>query len=395
MMVISGYQYNLSGELFPVPRQFYNDRYLPPLPWREDQRRNLLSTLQFLPWQDGGVILLRGKLPLDGLLLFLGGEALGRAKIFPRPEAQISSVLPITRTDFMGMLSRVQAQSNMVVRPNRTELVLKKIADEGSRSPFMARLFMGILRLRNAVYPGPAEREKFDRSHELIISALMNARASAQDIAQLWAVHIRKVTSGEIVRLKGTTIHIGEGIDQELRKQVEGFLNTAVRALKQGMQKLAADLHVEIGFLFQKQAAFAAGLTIIEATDPSLAGYLRQARLWSERLLESRNAIEHEGWALPSVTYAHAGGGIQAGEPSISGQPVSQFVTFILDRLLCFVEEVTVHCLQRQLPTEITVTEIPVAQRLAEMPQRFELTLARGGRSMWQIAYHGSSFEDT
>jgi len=77
MITLTGYQYNLSGELKPVPRQFYADRYIPPLPMRiEDKRGELLSTVEFIPWQDGGVILLQGKLPLEGILIFLGKEAL-------------------------------------------------------------------------------------------------------------------------------------------------------------------------------------------------------------------------------------------------------------------------------------------------------------------------------
>lgn len=37
-VTLSGYQYNQRGELLPVPRQFYNDRYLAPLPMRiEDE----------------------------------------------------------------------------------------------------------------------------------------------------------------------------------------------------------------------------------------------------------------------------------------------------------------------------------------------------------------------
>lgn len=49
-VTLSGYQYNLGGDLVPVPRQFYNDRYLPPPPILiEDQKGQLLSTIQFLP----------------------------------------------------------------------------------------------------------------------------------------------------------------------------------------------------------------------------------------------------------------------------------------------------------------------------------------------------------
>src|SRR5260370_10167169 len=31
-IVFTGYQYNLKGDLLPVPREFYSDRYLPPPP---------------------------------------------------------------------------------------------------------------------------------------------------------------------------------------------------------------------------------------------------------------------------------------------------------------------------------------------------------------------------
>jgi hypothetical protein len=113
-MTLTGYQYDLSGFLMPVPRQFYNDRYIPPRPFLiEDQQGNLLSTLQFLPWQDGGVVLLRGKLPLDGLLVFLGKKAIEHGGIVKRDNGQISYVLPITQADFMQMLQRIQRQSNM------------------------------------------------------------------------------------------------------------------------------------------------------------------------------------------------------------------------------------------------------------------------------------------
>jgi len=129
--------------------------------------------------------------------------------------------------------------------------------------------------------------------------------------------------------------------------------------------------------------------------DPLLAEYLRQTRTWSERLLKSRNAIEHEGWMLPRVTYSHTVGGTKAAEPSISDQPISEFVKFILDRLSCFVEEFIAHCLQRRMPAGITITEIALSQRLAEAPERFKVTLASGGLPAWQIVFHSSLFKET
>jgi hypothetical protein len=257
-ITISGYQYNLKGELLPVPRQFYNDRYFPPPPLRiEDQRGELLSSIQFLPWQDGGAVLLRGKLPLEPFMVFLGKEAMERGGAVHRPpDLKISHVLPITRANFNEMLNRFQRQSNMVVRSGEGNWVIQKFADEGSTSPFMARLLMGMMRLRDVAYSDPAKRDKFDKPFERVFSSLMNARSTAKEMAELWEGHARKVTSGEIARLLGRSIHIDESIDKELRKQVESFLNAAVRALKQGMQDLGNELQVNIGFYVQAAGRF-------------------------------------------------------------------------------------------------------------------------------------------
>ena len=62
---------------------------------------------------------------------------------------------------------------------------------------------------------------------------------------------------------------------------------------------------------------------------------------------------------------------------------------------LLFNEAGTVHCLQRRQPTGITVTEILLARRLAEAPERFRVTLANGGMPSWRINFHSSSFDET
>jgi hypothetical protein len=103
--------------------------------------------------------------------------------------------------------------------------------------------------------------------------------------------------------------------------------------------------------------------------------------------------MEHEGWALPKLTYTRVGGAIRADEPVIQGQRVSEFGTFILDRIACLIEEVSAHCLVSRMPQSIAVTEIPIAEREAEIPLRFQLTLREGGMRLWKLAYHSQSFE--
>lgn len=396
-VVVTGYQYNYEGTLVPVPPELHNERYIGPRPLRiEDGRGEVLSTVELIPWQDGGVIRMRGKLPLETLLLFFDVPTTKRVGRVPRPDAEISFVLPITPAVFEEMLRRFQQQSNMVVRTPAASWVIQKAADEGSQSPFMARILIGILRLRDAVYPKPADRGTFDKRYDVATSALFTARAAAEEVQRLWSEHARKVASGEIARVAAGAIRIDESIEQEFRRQVETFLNAAVRAVKQGMQEVGAELGVDIGFLFKKQAAFDAGVAALETTDAPLAAYLRLTRSsWSEVLVERRNAVEHFGWVLPNARYRQTINGVEAAEPEIDGRAASAFVACMFDRVTCFVEEFTAHCLQLRLAPEITITEIGRADRVEEMPERFSVTLANGGLARWSIAYHTSSFQES
>jgi len=394
-VTLTGYQCNLSGEIVPVPRLFYNDRYLAPLPFIiEGGQGRVLAAVQFLRWQDGGVILLRGEMPLEMLLVFLG-PVLAKSGIVRRPGLQISYAMPITEADFQAMLARFHRQSNMVVQPDETSWVVKKFADEGSSSPFMARLLLSLFKLRDAALAEGVERDRFDKVYQAVTTLLLDARARMRKIAAVWEGHAGRVQAGEVARVRGHAIHVDENVDHKLGQEMDAFLNAATRALKTGMQTLALELDVNIGFLFQKQAAFEAGLGALAAQDPPFAAYVEQARArWSETLLSRRNAIEHDGWRLPDVTYVRSGSGVGARAPLVDGQEVVPYAGFMFDRLSCFVEEVTAHLLQRRLIDGVTITEVPPDKRAAVAPERFRVTLATGGLTPWTITYHTTAFDE-
>jgi hypothetical protein len=303
-------------------------------------------------------------------------------------------VLRITRADFVNWLESIRRQSNLGVKNNPPRMVLQKFADEGVSTPLMARLFMEILRLRDQVFGDRAKCGEFDDAYEFVLMEVLNVRTTAQTVAKLWDEHARKVSQGEIARMQGKSIQIDESIDQSLNKEVQSFVNGAVRVLKHGMQKLTKMFGTDIGFLFQKANQFAKELKTLERSDAVLADYLKQVRLsWSESLMDRRNAIEHDGWQLSKIRYSATSGAIESCEPEISGQKAREFVTFMLDRLLCFVEEVTVHCLQAKMAQGVSVTEVPPAQRTTDERGRFRLTPTSGGMPVWRLSYHQSSFE--
>jgi hypothetical protein len=255
-------------------------------------------------------------------------------------------------------------------------------------------MYMGLMRLRDVIYRDPKERFDFDKVLDQTYSPLMAARTTAKEIREMWEAHSRKVASGEVARVQGSTIHVDEEISRDLRRQVESFIYSAARAYKEGMKRLGKEMGKDIGFMFQKQPAYERAVAVLQGIDPALADYLRETRtLWSERLIQKRNDIDHNGWTLPRIEYRASNGRVEARQPFIDGQPTVEFVEFMLDRLSCFVEDFTAHCLQFRMPQGVAITEIPMAERLAESPERFRLTLQLGGLPKWKILYRTSPFD--
>jgi hypothetical protein len=178
-----------------------------------------------------------------------------------------------------------------------------------------------------------------------------------------------------------------------MARKVDEFLTAATRSFKDKMQRVTKALGVNIGFLYQKPDTFERGIAAFAQFDAPLAAYLREARRWGDALVRARNGLEHGDWQLPRITYAVNASPITASEPTINGQPVTAFVKHMTDRLMCFVEDLTVHCIQRHMPLGLSITEIPSSQRAAEMPMRFRPTLTNGGMPLWQIDYQNSTFE--
>jgi hypothetical protein len=307
----SGYQYNLSGELRPVPPDQVKGRILPTRPFLvQDRKGDTLAALQFIKWQDGGVILLSGKLPLEGLLVFLGGEAFKKAGTIKREGFQISHVLPIEEKNFHEMLQRIQQRSNMVVCNDPGKFVVQKFADEGASSPFMARLFIGAIDLGKTL--SGSARQTFEAAYHPLIATLLETRTTAKELADIYADHVRKIATGSIVQMQGMTVHITENIDRTVRKKVEEFLASATRSFKDRMQRVTAALGVDIGFLYQKPEKFRRGLEACALSDGLLAAYLRQARQWGDELVQTRNNMDHGGWQLPHIVYAVNGSVVTA-----------------------------------------------------------------------------------
>jgi len=78
----------------------------------------------------------------------------------------------------------------------------------------------------------------------------------------------------------------------------------------------------------------------------------------------------------------------------IAGQPTTDFVKSMFDRVTCFAEEITAYSIQRRLPANMILTEIPVIKRTSEAPTRFLVTSTQGGLPPWHLVFRSDTFEN-
>ncbi len=394
---VRAYMFDATDHLVPVPEEMRQDRGygLQLMPYRvESQKGELLSRVQFVPWLGGAAIRVYGDMPLAPFILFFGKMDRPPQEM-KTPDGTISSILPIDRLQFELMLSRFNRQSNVIIKREQPSWTVTKMTDEGTSSPFMARLFLNILHLSKCALETKTDIEAFEKPYELVLMSSITVRDLARDIGKLLADHRSKTEQGVGVRIAGRTVHVDEPIDKELRRLVESFLNSSNRVMITGMMEVAKALHLDIVFFFKKESTFLNGVATLDGSDPDLAAYCRKARDWSDMLNTARNQMEHNFWSVPRVQYPIERGRVAVLEPEVMGRTVSDFARFVTDRMLCFVEEICVHGLQRRMPENISITEIPLAQRPMKRPERFRLCTAGGGMPLWRILYHDTAFDET
>jgi hypothetical protein len=395
-VVRQGYQYNLSGVLRPVPEEMHRDKMMLTVPLLIlDPKKKELGQIRYVKWQDGGLIVLRGKLPLDGIVILLGSqEIMQKLRVTRLADVQLSNVLPLSEAQFGRMLTNFQQRSNITVSVPPGKFVLQRVSDEGTRTPIVARGFLGILKLREAAIVQQSERDNFDSAYQVIYNELLDLRDTAAAIDKIWNDHRKKIISGEIVRINGQNIEIRESVDRQLKGEVSNFLNIAARIIKNNMQTLMKNQGVDVGFLFQKDSSFQNGVAALRATEPHLANYVSQVRQWSGPLIHVRNGLlEHGTFSFPKITYDFDLNPIEPEQPKINGMPVGEYAHLIYDRVACLVEELTAYCLQKKLPAGITIEEVPLDRRPAEVPERFRITMAGHGVNQWNLAYTSDKFE--
>ncbi|HET6276984.1 MAG TPA: hypothetical protein VFE16_13725 [Candidatus Cybelea sp.] len=383
--ILATYQETLSGKLVEIEEVAPIEQ--PPYTVESD-KGELLLRLYYQSWQDGGIIHSEGKLPLEGLLPLM---QVGSTMIFrPAPDRQVSAVLPMTFDDFKKAVEQIQTRCNLIVKIPQPKFTVGQVLGEGTSAPFVARLWQGLPNMRDIIIADPSVKAQFDAMYQAVLGDLTTLRRIGKETIDLWKNHAANVASGKIARPKGKLIEVDDLIHERLNHGIEIIVATVYGALKQ-VQFITKLLGIETGFMHQEPSKFEAGVIALEANDPALSDYLREARRWMNPVADLRNAFEHGFYIAPQIGYDRTGnGGIKAIETPIMGIPLTHFIPTLVSRANRYVEDVLMWCYRCTAP--FPITEIPINQRDPSKPERFRFAFNPEEPS-WIIIYSDDEFD--
>lgn len=279
--------------------------------------------------------------------------------------------------------------------------IVKKLFDEGSSSPYMARLYSNLFELRDYALCHKykkndidLERMDFDKQFKPILEAMDVCRESVRKIENLWKNHVLKVENGQIIIKSNNSIHVLENIDKPLKEYFNQILVNGVIALK-GVQKITLMFDVDISFLYMKEKKFKVGISNLETLgEYELALFLGEMRQkCTENFINLRNSIEHEGWMLPEVKINLMNPNkISVVEPSVNGMPITKYCKIMTNRIISSIENVMVYTFQKNLEYPFVIYEIPLVNREKGLAHRFDVTISQTGIEPWNIVYCESDF---
>lgn len=386
------YQFNTERRLvrFETPPATVSEQN-PIIRIRDKASKEELATLTYIPWQDGGVIRKRGKIPLMALLVwFTKGEPPRTMQI---EDTELSMVIKVTRPEFEKWPRTIERQSNMTATleiPPPFEV--RQIGMEGTGEPFIARVFLGLIDTAANIL-SQQDKKAFDECFTGTLNPALELRKSLVSIRELISGHKDALQKGTIVRKAQADPLLSERIDNPLRSHVVHFLEMADAIIK-NLPLVMKFFAINIEYMTDREQRFAKGCERNEARHPELVTYLRKLRPSLLDIDERFRKMRVEGWNLSNVKYTFSDGVVSMVEPLIDGEPVSEYLQRVFSILALGIEEVIMYGFQKSLTGSIAIVEIPQHQRNRINAQRFRRTL-RDSESTWQLTWTGKGFYES
>lgn len=261
--------------------------------------------------------------------------------------------------------------------------VLRLAYKYGTNDPFMARMLLQIMNIRDFIYEN-AEHKKFDEIYSPIFQNLFEAKIAKEKCEELLKTHVEKIKNNEICsyKIEDPVIRINEIIDNDLNLFFKDFFIRGVMALR-NLVKFAGFLGFNISFSITSE-----GKKYSEKKDKFLnknpdekfkklcAMIEGHRKSWNLIFSNIRDKIEHEGFKLPDIQYVlDENDNIKVIFPIINNQKIEEVLDACWQNIFRFCEDISVFLLSTKLKDPFIIVTIPKDERDKENLVKYKVSI--------------------
>lgn len=197
--------------------------------------------------------------------------------------------------------------------------VVRKISNVGTSEPWSARMWFGILQIRDhalkteKIRSDIACEEKskvFDNLYRPLLDNLGDANKNLINLEKLITQHEKDLLDDKVLDIRESQYSVEHPIDQEVKILFRAFVNSLATALKQTQYVCKfIDESFDLGFLFANDKNFNDKIAQYEKQSKDFFRLLPLIKgfrpLSNEIIAYNRNPIEHpkDGFVLPDIEY--------------------------------------------------------------------------------------------
>ena len=263
---------------------------------------------------------------------------------------------------------------------------LIKFSDEGTSSPFPARLMLQMCELRDGIILDSDMRKRFDEAYGPIIDNFMETRQAISELKQLEERHRDELRNGSAAKIAANGhITITRPIEVQYRGLIKEFFLKGQMIIST-IPRVGKVFGLKTSFFFADDAKYSKGAKHLEQKWPNAIlaiKHLDWARSgWYSDFNSFRNRIVHESFKFPNTTYeVDADSKVTPKFPALSDVADNcKLFEKLCECILELVEACVIFFFSTQLRGDQVIMQIPEDQRDPANVRKYRLCMRLGDR---------------
>lgn len=254
---------------------------------------------------------------------------------------------------------------------------VRKVADIGSSTPWVARLWIGVINVRDSVF-NEATRGNFDNKYAPILDNLLECYNAMRLLHRTLSEHETKAHSQQIFTFQNRNLTVTESIDVTMNQAFKDFFIKGNIAINH-VFSFSKFMGHNISFLRKnKDNDFEESASKLVSNCPETKALVEMLRgdrtTWYKYFVDVRDRIEHESLPRLVVQYSGESPNVRAHFPLIDHVGLVDLTTKVWDNLFEFVEDTAIFLLSLKLRPPLKIAIVPEGQRDPAMPIKYVIT---------------------